>query len=200
MFTASSSSVPSTTAASDAMSILDTITSLNQEASVRAGSGTERGRKDQGSDEPMELVEESDQDMDIVEEGDSHLEEAEKVNVTSEVQALEVKAENTQEQMDLGKESLLEEVKMEEEELGSHEQKEEEKEKAVVKFLGKSAEEKQDDEQLNPTSQAKQKAKERIKEGEVLYVMRVCVFVTAVYMHKIFLCILCAFGLSFNSI
>lgn len=145
------------------MSILDTITSLNQEASVRATSGTEKGRK--GQDDPMELVEESEQDMDVVEEGDSQ--EAEEARMTSEGQMLEVKTEDTQEQIDLANEGLIEEVK-EEEEPGAHEQKEEEKERVLGKISGKPLEEKPDDDKLKSTSQAKQKARERIKEGELL--------------------------------
>ncbi|KAF1384980.1 hypothetical protein PFLUV_G00125850 [Perca fluviatilis] len=158
-----SSSAPATTAASDAMSILDTITSLNQEASVRASS--DKGRR--GPDEPMQLVEDGEPAMTVVEEGDSHhdgrtLEEAEEL--ASEVQALEVKTEDTQEQMDLGKEGLIEEVKMEEEESGAQEQTGEERDKAASKTTGKPTEEKQDDDLLKSTSQAKQKARERIKE------------------------------------
>lgn len=154
------------------MSILDTITSLNQEASVRASSGTDKGRKGQASDESMQLVEEGEQDMSGVEEGDGHydgktLEEAEEL--ASEVQALEVKTEDTQEQMGLGKEGLIEEVKMEEEELGAQELTEEEKDKAASKTTGKPTEEREDDDLLKSTSQAKQKARERIKEGELLY-------------------------------
>ncbi|KAI3351559.1 hypothetical protein L3Q82_020393, partial [Scortum barcoo] len=161
----SSSSAPATTTASDAMSILDTITSLNQEASVRASSGTDRGHRGQASDEPMQLVE--DDDMSVVEEGDGHpdgklLEEAEEL--ASEVQALEVKTEDTQEQMDVEKEGLIEEVKMEEEESGAQEQTEEEKDKAASKTTGKATEDKQDDDLLKSASQAKQKARERIKE------------------------------------
>ncbi|GLD70434.1 biorientation of chromosomes in cell division protein 1-like 1, partial [Lates japonicus] len=164
-----SSSAPTTTVASDAMSILDTITSLNQEASVRASSGTEKGRKGQASDEPMQLVEEGEQDMSVVEEGDSHhegrtLEETEETKVAPEVQVLEVKVEDTQEQMDVGKEGLIEEVKMEDEALGAQEQMEEEKDNATSRTTGKPSEEKQDDELLKSTSQAKQKARERIKE------------------------------------
>ncbi|XP_039976169.1 biorientation of chromosomes in cell division protein 1-like 1 isoform X2 [Xiphias gladius] len=164
-----SSSAPAPTAASDAMSILDTITSLNQEASVRASSGTEKGRKGQVSDEPMQLLEEGEQYMSIVEEGDSHhegrtLEEAEETKVASEIQAVEVKSEDTQEQMELGKEGLIEDVKMEDEELGAQEQTEEEKDNANSRTPGKPLEEKQDDELLKSTSQAKQKARERIKE------------------------------------
>ncbi|XP_070770041.1 biorientation of chromosomes in cell division protein 1-like 1 [Enoplosus armatus] len=160
-------STPATTSASDAMSILDTITSLNQEASVRASSSTDKGRKGQASDELMQLVEEDEQDMSVVYEGDSHhdgkaLEEAEEL--ASEVQALEVKTEDTQEQVDLSKEGLIEEVKMEEEESGAQEQTEEEKDKAAGKTSGKPIEEKQDDDLLKSTSQAKQKARERIKE------------------------------------
>lgn len=159
------------------MSILDTITSLNQEASVRASSGTDKARKGQVSDDPMQLEEEGEQDMSGVEEGDDlhdwrTLEDAEEL--ASEVQALEVKTEDTQEHMDLGKEGLIEEVKMEEEESGVQELTEEEKEKAPIKTTGKPTEEKQDDELLKSTSQAKQKARERIKEGEQLYTL--CVF------------------------
>lgn len=162
-----SSSAPATTSASDAMSILDTITSLNQEASVRASSGTDKGRKGQASDESMQVVEEGEQDMSVVEEGGSHhdgktLEEAEEL--ASEVQALEVKTEDTQEQMGLGKEGLIEEVKMEEEEPGAQELTEEDKDKAAGKTTGKATEERQDDDLLKSTSQAKQKARERIKE------------------------------------
>ncbi|XP_038555463.1 biorientation of chromosomes in cell division protein 1-like 1 isoform X2 [Micropterus salmoides] len=162
-----SSSAPATTSASDAMSILDTITSLNQEASVRASSGADKGRKCQAYNEPMQLVEEGEQDMSVDEDGDSPhdgkpLEEAEEL--ASEVLALEVKTEDTQDQMDLGKEGLLEEVKMEEEESGAQEQTEEEKDKAASKTTGKPTEEKQEDDLLKTSSQAKQKARERIKE------------------------------------
>lgn len=160
------------------MSILDTITSLNQEASVRASSATDKGRRGQTSDDPMQLVEEGEQDMCIVEEGDGHHdwktpEEAEVL--ASEVQVFEVKTEDTLEQMDLGKERLIEEVKMEEEEWGAQELTEEEKDKAAGKTTGKPTEEKQDDDLLKSTSQAKQKAKEKIKEGELLYPLPVCV-------------------------
>ena len=156
------------------MSILDTITSLNQEASVRASSATDKGRRGQASDELMQLVEEGEQDMSIDEEGDGHydgrtLDEAEEL--ASEVQALEVKTEDTQEQVDLGREGLIEEVKMEEEEPRGQELTEEEK--GAAKATGKPTEEKQDEDQLKSTSQAKQKARERIKEGELLYTLNV---------------------------
>ncbi|MEQ2167043.1 hypothetical protein GOODEAATRI_000175 [Goodea atripinnis] len=64
------------------MSILDTITSLNQEASVRTSLATEKGGKTQVLEEPMELVDENEQDMEVVEESDRNhegkpLEEAE---------------------------------------------------------------------------------------------------------------------------
>ncbi|XP_032383428.1 biorientation of chromosomes in cell division protein 1-like 1 isoform X2 [Etheostoma spectabile] len=158
-----SSSAPATTAATDAMSILDTITSLNQEASVRASS--DKGRR--GPDEPMQLVEDGEPDLTVVEEGDSHhdgrtLTEAEEL--ASDVQALEVKTEDTQEQMDLGKEGLIEEVKMEEEESGPQEQTVEERDKIASRTTGKPTEEKQDEDLLKSTSHAKQKARERIKE------------------------------------
>ncbi|XP_075959343.1 biorientation of chromosomes in cell division 1-like 1 [Anarhichas minor] len=158
-----SSSAPATTSASNAMSILDTITSLNQEASVRACS--DKGRR--GQDEPMQLVEDGEQDMSVDEEGDGHhdgrtLEEAEEL--AAEVQALEVKTEDVQEHMDLGKEGLMEEVKMEEDESGAQEQTEEERDRAASKTTGKPTEEKNDDDLLKSTSQAKQKARDRIKE------------------------------------
>lgn len=169
-------SAPATTSTSDAMSILDTITTLNQEASVRASSSTDKGRKGQTSDESMQLhVEEGMQDMSVLEEGDGlldgkSLEEA--GELTSEVQVLEVKTEDIQEQMDLGRDGLIEEVKMEDEELGPQEPTEEDKDKAASKTTGKTTEEKQDDDLLKSTSQAKQKARERIKEGELLYRLR----------------------------
>ena len=155
------------------MSILDTITSLNQEASVRASSGTEKGRRGQASDENMQLEEEGEQDMVIVEEGDSleegeTWEESEEMKLASEIQVLEVKTEDTQDQMDLGKEGLIEEVKMEDEEAGALEQPEEEKENTANRITSKHSEEKQDNELQKSTCQAKQKAKERIKEGELI--------------------------------
>lgn len=158
------------------MSILDTITSLNQEASVRASSATDKGRRGQTSDELMQLVEEGEQDMSIDEEGDGHydgrmFDEAEEL--ASEVQALEVKTEDTQEQVDLGREGLMEEVKMEEEESRGQELTEEEKDKGAVKATGKPTEERQDEDQLKSTCQARQKARERIKEGELLYTANV---------------------------
>ncbi|XP_074530476.1 uncharacterized protein bod1l1 isoform X2 [Halichoeres trimaculatus] len=155
-----SSSAPGS---SDAMSILDTITTLNQEASVRASSSTDRGRK--APDDSMHVVEEGEEGMSIVEEGDSDQEKktpevAEEV--TPEVQALEVKTDDMQEQVDLGRDE--EEVKMEEEESGAQEQTEEEREKAANKTSGKPTEEKQEEDLMKCTSQAKQKARERIKE------------------------------------
>lgn len=166
-------SAPATTSTSDAMSILDTITTLNQEASVRASSSTDKGRKGQTSDESMQLqVEEGMQDMSVLEEGDGLLDGKtidEAGELTSEVQVLEVKSEDIQEQMDLGRDGLIEEVKMEDEELGPQELTEEDKDKAASKMPGKTTEEKQDDDLLKSTSQAKQKARERIKEGELLY-------------------------------
>lgn len=177
--TVASSSTPTTAAASDAMSILDTITSLNQEASVRAGSATEKGRKCQVLDIPMQLIEEGEQDMSIVEEGDSHedgksSDEADEPKLAVEVQPSEVKTEDTQERMELGKEGVIEEVKMEEEESGVQDQTEEEKDKPASKVPGNPLEEKQDDETVKSTSQAKQKARERIKEGELYNAVSAC--------------------------
>ncbi|XP_007568901.1 biorientation of chromosomes in cell division protein 1-like 1 [Poecilia formosa] len=153
------------TPGSNAMSILDTITSLNQEANVRTSSAAERGGKTQVLDEPMELVEENEQDMEVVEESDDNqegrsLEEA----VEGEIQTAEVKTESLEEQMEEEKEQLKEEVKTEEEEAGAPAQAEEKKEKPTSKVSGKISDEKSDDEGVKSTSQAKQKARERIKE------------------------------------
>ncbi|XP_076005169.1 biorientation of chromosomes in cell division 1-like 1 isoform X2 [Genypterus blacodes] len=161
--------VPSTAAASDAMSILDTITSLNQEASCRASTSGEKGRKGLSSEEPMQIDEDSEQDMDLVEEEDDQhdgmlAEESEEAKPSSEAQALEVKTEEAEEQMDLLKEKFTEEVKLEDEETGVQEQSEEDKEKAASKLTGKQMEDKQDDDLVKSTCQAKQKARERIKE------------------------------------
>jgi len=120
----------------------------------------------------MQLVEDGEQDMSLDEEGDDHLdgrtlEDAEEL--APEVQTFEVKTEDSQEHVDLGKEGLIEEVKMEEVETGAQEQTEEERERAAGKTTGKATEEKQEDDLLKSASQAKQKARERIKEGELLY-------------------------------
>ncbi|KAM9849653.1 uncharacterized protein bod1l1 [Aulostomus maculatus] len=156
-----SSSTPTSTAARDAMSILDTITSLNQEASVRASSGTDRGSR--ALDEAMQLVEECEEDMSLVEEGDRKTsEEAEDAKLALEIQELKVKTEDTQDQMEIGKEIFTEEIKMEEEETGAQDLTEEDK--ALSKTSGKPSEEKQDEDLLKSTIQAKQKARERIKE------------------------------------
>lgn len=154
------------------MSILDTITTLNQEASVRASSVTERGRKGQASDDPMQQMEEGELDM-SVDECDSPLdgklsEDTEEAKLATGVEALEVRTEDQQEEMDLEKEELTEEVKMEAEDSGAQGKTEEEKDKPVSKIAGKQTEEKLEDDQLKSTSQAKQKARERIKEGELL--------------------------------
>uniref|UniRef100_A0A1A8NZN2 BOD1/SHG1 domain-containing protein n=1 Tax=Nothobranchius rachovii TaxID=451742 RepID=A0A1A8NZN2_9TELE len=159
-----SSSTPAPSTASDAMSILDTITSLNQEASVWSGSETEKGDKSQTPDDSGPLTEENEQDMDVVEEGDSNPDEKqmEEGKMANDVQASEVKTD-VQEMMEVEKEQLIEEVKVEEES-GSPEQTEEKKEKHVSKVGVKVSEEKMDDETLNSSSLAKQNAKERIKE------------------------------------
>lgn len=151
------------------MSILDTISSLNQEASVRASSDTDKG----AADEPTQLTEENEQNRIAVEEVNSNqeaklLEEAEEVKMATDVQAADVKMESVQEQAEVGKELLSEEVKMEEEELGVCEQTEEKTEKNISKDSGKPIEEKPDDETMKSTSQAKEKAREKIKEGELL--------------------------------
>lgn len=161
---------PATTSASDAMSILDTITSLNQEASVRATSGTDRGRKGQTGDESLHLLsEDSQQNMSLVVEADGQRDtKMETDEAVPETPSLEVKQEDAGEPTDLSRDGVTEEVKMEEGELGPEELKEEDKDKVFGKLAGKTAEEKQDDDQQKSACQAKQKARERIKEGESL--------------------------------
>lgn len=158
------------TSASDAMSILDTITTLNQEASVRATSGTDRGRKGQTGDESLHLLsEDSQQDMSLVGEADGHCDtKTETDEAEPETALLEVKQEDAGELTDLSRDGVTEEVKMEEGELRSDELKEEDRDKVFSKLAGKTAEENQGDDQQRSASQAKQKAKERIKEGESL--------------------------------
>lgn len=168
MSTASSSA---STPGSNAMSILDTITSLNQEANVRTSSAAEGGGKIQVLDEPMELVEENEEDMEVVEESDDNqegrsLEETE----VGEIHTAEVKTESLEEQMEVEKEQVKEEVKTEEEEAGAPVQAEEKKEKPASKVSGKVSDDKSDDEAVKSTSQAKQKARERIKEGELFFI------------------------------
>lgn len=160
------SSTPATTSASDAMSILDTITTLNQEASSRASSSTEKVRKGLTSDEPSQLqLEEGVQDLKVVEDGDSSSSDRKTEEGVQELTS-EVKMEESQDQLDLGRESLVEEVKLEEEKSGGQEPTEEDKDKAVGKPAGKPEEEHTDD-TLKTACQAKQKAKERIKEGRL---------------------------------
>ncbi|XP_037117771.1 biorientation of chromosomes in cell division protein 1-like 1 isoform X11 [Syngnathus acus] len=148
-----STSVPTSTAATDAMSILDAITSLNQEANIRS---TEKGRK--ALDEP---VEDGEQDMSLDEEEDrkTEEEEADQANLGEELRELEVTTVDAPDQMDIGKEISPEEINMQEEEPRGEDQAEE-KLKVGVKTSGKPSEEKQEEENY----QAKQKAKERIKE------------------------------------
>ncbi|KAM9834589.1 biorientation of chromosomes in cell division protein 1-like 1 isoform X3 [Syngnathus typhle] len=148
-----STSVPTSTAATDAMSILDAITSLNQEANIRS---TEKERK--ALDEP---VEDGEQDMSLDEEEDrkTEEEEADQANLREELRELEVTTVDAQDQMDIGKEISPEEINMQEEEPQGEDQAEE-KLKVGVKTSGKPSEEKQEEENY----QAKQKAKERIKE------------------------------------
>lgn len=157
-----------TTSASDAMSILDTITTLNQEASVRATSGTDRGRRGQSGDESLHLLsEDSQQDMSLVGEADGHRDtKMETDEATPETPSLEVKQEEADESTDVNRDGVAGEVKIEEGELRPDELKEEDRDKVPGKLAVKTAEEKQDDDQQRSSSQAKQKARERIKEGE----------------------------------
>lgn len=130
---------------------------------MRASSSTEKVRKGQISDEStQQQSEEGVQDMDVVEEGDSSPNDRKTDEGAQEMS--EVKTEESQDQVDLGRESFVEEVKMEEEKSGAQEPMEEEKDKVVGKTAGKIEEEHNED-VLTSVCQAKQKAKERIKEG-----------------------------------
>lgn len=132
---------------------------------MRASSSTEKLRKGQTSDEPTQLqLEEGVQDMKVVEEGDSSSSSDRKTEEGVLELTSEVKMEESQDQLDLGRESLVEEVKLEEEKSGGQEPIEEDK--AVGKPAGKPEEEHTDD-VLKSACQAKQKAKERIKEGRL---------------------------------
>lgn len=131
---------------------------------MRASSSTEKVRKGQTTDESMQLqLEEGVQDMKVVDEGDSSNSDRKTEEGVQELTS-EVKTEDSQDQMDLVRESLVEEVKLEEEKSGAQEPMEEDKDKAVGKPAGKPEEEHTDD-VLKSVCQAKQKAKERIKEG-----------------------------------
>lgn len=132
---------------------------------MRASSSTEKVRKGQISDESTQLqLEEGVEDMIVVEEGESSHSERKTEEDVQELSS-EVKTEESQDQMDLGRESFMEEVKMEEEKSGAQEPMEEIKDKALGKKAGKPEEEHSDD-LLKSVYQAKQKAKERIKEGK----------------------------------
>ncbi|XP_016894633.2 biorientation of chromosomes in cell division protein 1-like 1, partial [Cynoglossus semilaevis] len=161
---------PTTTGSNDAMSILDTITSLNQEAIVRASSSTDKGRKTPAADEAMHLGEEKDEDMSVEEEGENQLEgkvleEIVKGKETSDVQMVEVKKEDTQEQPDVGRRVLTDDVKVEDEESECHDPTKEEKDNTTSDVVPeKPLEENCDEEHLKSTSQARLKARERIKE------------------------------------
>ncbi|XP_054648673.1 biorientation of chromosomes in cell division protein 1-like 1 isoform X2 [Dunckerocampus dactyliophorus] len=144
-------STPTSTAATDAMSILDAITSLSQEANVKT---TEKVRK--ALDGPAE---EGEQDMSVDEDGDRKTAEdgAEEAKAASELQQLEARTDDTApDQMEVEKEIPTEEVKMEEEGTFGEDQAED-KHKAASKTSGKPSEEEN-------SSQAKEKAREKIKE------------------------------------
>ncbi|CAL8262579.1 unnamed protein product [Lota lota] len=167
---------PPTTTASDAMSILDTITSLNQGASSWAGPSGEKGRKGPTSEEPMQPGEKGEHDVVLAEEGDHRqdgqtMDEAEEAKLALEIQAVDIKTEDSQVEFSK-EEGEAGEVKTKEEETdgeegekaGGQDQADEEKDKAGGR-TGKSAAEKQDDDDsLKSPNQIRQKARERLKE------------------------------------
>ncbi|XP_046876340.1 biorientation of chromosomes in cell division protein 1-like 1 isoform X2 [Hypomesus transpacificus] len=159
-----SSSAP----AGNAMSILDTITTLNQEASSWASSSGEKNRKG-GLEEPMLDLEEGEQDMNVVEEGEEDQEETgeEDLMLLSDFHAMDVKKEDV-ELTDSERERLTE-MKTEEEEVGTPELADEGKDKVDSKISGTPKEEGQtlDVDPLRSPSEKhhmKQKARERLKE------------------------------------
>ncbi|XP_071255321.1 biorientation of chromosomes in cell division protein 1-like 1 isoform X2 [Salvelinus alpinus] len=166
------SSAPATSMARDAMSILDTITTLNQEASSRASSSGEKGLKggserDQDPEELMQESEGGEQDMSLVEEGEEDQdrktpEKEEEAKLVSEAQAMEVKTEDVQEQMDSEREGM----KGEEEEVGTQEEAEERKEGKTIGKLKDEVLNKDVDPLQSPNEKhhINQKARERLKE------------------------------------
>ncbi|XP_034147688.1 microtubule-associated protein futsch isoform X1 [Esox lucius] len=164
-------SAPATSMAGDAMSILDTITNLNQEASSRASSNGEKGRKggsekDQFSDS-MQEAEAGQQETGLLEEGEEDQkrktpEQEEEAKLVSEVQAIEVKTEDVQEQYS-EREGMTED---EEEEFRNQEQTEESKEVKSTGLLKDEVQNKDLDPLQSPNEKhhIKQKARERLKE------------------------------------
>ena len=163
---------PPATTASDAMSILDTITSLNQGASSWAGPSGEKGRRGPPSEEPVQPVEKGDQDM--AEDGDPSpdgqaADEAEEAKLELETQAVDIKMEESQGESSK-EEGEAGEVRTKEEEMDGEEgekaggQEQAEEEKAGGR-TGTSSAEKQDyDDSLKSPNQMRQKARERLKE------------------------------------
>ncbi|XP_052368859.1 biorientation of chromosomes in cell division protein 1-like 1 isoform X4 [Oncorhynchus keta] len=166
------SSAPTTSMARDAMSILDTITTLNQEASSRASSSGEKGLKggserDQDPEESMQESEGGEQDMSLVEEGEEDQdrktpEKEEEAKLVSEAQAMEVKTEDVQEQVDCEREGM----KGEGEEVGTQEEAEERKEGKTIGKLKDEVLNKDVDPLQSPNEKhhINQKARERLKE------------------------------------
>ncbi|XP_041706026.1 biorientation of chromosomes in cell division protein 1-like 1, partial [Coregonus clupeaformis] len=166
------SSAPATSMARDAMSILDTITTLNQEASSRASSSGEKvlkggSERDQDPEESMQEAEGGEQDMSLVEEGEEDQdrktpEKDEEAKLVSEVQAMENKTEDVQEQMDSEREGM----KGDEEEIGTQEGAEERKEGKTIGKLKEEVQNKDVDPLQSPNEKQhiNQKARERLKE------------------------------------
>ncbi|KAL0973626.1 hypothetical protein UPYG_G00207330 [Umbra pygmaea] len=168
------SATPATSMTGDAMSILDTITTLNQEASSRASSSGEKdhkggSEKDQAPEESIQEFEVGGQDTGLLEEGEKDQDgkttaEDEEAKLVSEVQAVEVKTEEVQVHIDSEGEGMKEEV--EEEEAGNKGHAEDRKE---IKSTGQPKDEGQNKEtdplqSPNEKHHMKQKARERLKE------------------------------------
>ncbi|KAK0148247.1 Biorientation of chromosomes in cell division protein 1-like 1 [Merluccius polli] len=168
---------PPTTAASDAMSILDTITSLNQGASSWPGPSGDKVRKFPTSEEPMQPGEKGEQDAVTAEEGDQRQDgqtpdEAEEAKLALEVQAVDVKTEDSQMEFTKEEGDAEEGKTKKEEEEGEGEEGEKEggqeqadEEDKTGSRTGKSSADKQDDDDLlKSPNQIRQKARERLKE------------------------------------
>ncbi|KAG7462116.1 hypothetical protein MATL_G00199160 [Megalops atlanticus] len=174
------SSVPATTAASDAMSILDTISSLNQEASTRAGGDRagERGRRpgpvalgdgglerDPSQEELAQETEAGEQDMSLGEEAQEKGEGWSEEQPGSEAQAREVEMEVTPEPNEPEKQATeVEEESKEPTEEAREVKAEEGRDRASGKPAGKAREDGEAQKSPSEKQHIRQKARESLKE------------------------------------
>ncbi|XP_036407652.1 biorientation of chromosomes in cell division protein 1-like 1 [Megalops cyprinoides] len=174
------SSIPAATAASDAMSILDTISSLNQEASTRGGGDRagERSRKagptaagdgglerDPSQEELAQEMEAGEQDMSLGEEAEEKGEGWSEEQPGSEAQAREVEMEVTPEASDPEKQGTEGEEESKEPAEEAREVKAEEgRDRASGKPAGKAREDGEAQKSPSEKQHIRQKARESLKE------------------------------------